>query len=82
MAVACGLPHDVALRSVTLTPAEFTGVARMVGSIEKGKKANLVVTDGDIFEYGTHIRRLFINGAPVPVRSRYTDLADAYRDRK
>lgn len=82
MAVACGLPHDVALRSVTLTPAEFVGVADKVGSIEKGKKANLVLTDGDIFEYGTHVTRLFINGVPVPVGSRYTELAEKYKGRK
>jgi imidazolonepropionase-like amidohydrolase len=82
MAVACGLPYDVALRSVTLTPAEFVGVADKVGSIEKGKKANLVVTDGDIFEYGTHITRLFINGAPVPVGSRSTELYEKYKDRR
>ncbi|MBE3135682.1 MAG: amidohydrolase family protein [Acidobacteria bacterium] len=82
MAVACGLPYDVALRSVTLTPAEFVGVAGQVGSIEKGKRANLVLTDGDIFEYGTHIKQTFVNGAPAGVESRYTDLYKKYKDRR
>jgi imidazolonepropionase-like amidohydrolase len=82
IAVACGLPYDVALRSVTLTPAEFVGVADKVGSIEKGKKADLVVTDGDIFEYGTHIKQLFVRGVSVPVGSRYTELYEKYKDRK
>jgi len=82
MAVACGLPQDVALRSVTLTPAEIVGVADKIGSIEKGKRANLVLTDGDIFEYGTHIVQTFVNGVPTGVRTRYTDLADQYKDRK
>jgi imidazolonepropionase-like amidohydrolase len=82
MAVACGLPYDVALRSVTLTPAEFLGVAGKVGSIEKGKKADLVLTDGDIFEYGTHITQTFVNGTPMGVQSRYTELYEKYKDRK
>jgi imidazolonepropionase-like amidohydrolase len=82
MAVACGLPQDVALRSVTLTPAEIVGVADKIGSIEKGKRANLVLTDGDIFEYGTHIVQTFVNGVPTGVRTRYTDLAEQYKDRR
>ncbi len=82
MAVGCGLPYDVALRSVTLTPAEFLGVAAKFGSIEKGKRADLVLTDGDIFEYGTHITQAFVNGAPAGVTSRYTELYDKYKDRK
>jgi imidazolonepropionase-like amidohydrolase len=80
--VGCGLPPDVALRSVTLTPAEIVGVADKIGSIEKGKRANLVMTDGDIFEYGTHIVQTFVNGVPTGVRTRYTDLAEQYKDRK
>ncbi len=82
MAVACGLPRDVALRSVTLTPAEFVGVAGEVGSIETGKRADLVLTDGDIFEYGTHIIQTFVNGKQAGVESRYTDLYEKYKDRK
>ena len=82
MAVGCGLPYDAALRSVTLTPAEFLGVAAKVGSIEKGKRADLVLTDGDIFEYGTHVRETFVNGKPAGVRSRYTELYEKYKDRK
>lgn len=82
MAVACGLPYTVALRSVTLTPAEFLGVAGKVGSIEKGKRADLVLADGDIFEYGTHVRQTFVNGKPTGVQSRYTDLYEKYKDRK
>lgn len=82
MAVACGLPNDVALRSVTLTPAEFLGVAAKVGSIEKGKNADLVLTDGDIFEYGTHVRQTFVNGKPEGVQTRYTELYEKYKDRK
>jgi imidazolonepropionase-like amidohydrolase len=82
MAVACGLPYDVALRSVTLTPAEFLGVADKIGSIEKGKRANFVLADGDIFEYGTRIVQAVVNGTPTGVASHYTELSDKYKDRR
>jgi len=64
-AAACaafGLPKEIALRSVTLTPAQIFGVADKVGSLETGKLANIIVTDGDPLEIVTHVKRLFING--------------------
>jgi imidazolonepropionase-like amidohydrolase len=80
-AVAFGLPYDAALRSVTLTPAEFLGVADRLGTIEKGKIANLVVTDGDVFEYRTRVKYLFINGKPVSLQSRDSEEYEKYRRR-
>ncbi|MDA2923588.1 amidohydrolase family protein [Acidobacteria bacterium AH-259-L09] len=80
-AVAYGLPYQAALRSITLTPAEFLGVAQVVGSIEKGKKANLVVAQGDILEYQTPIRHLFINGKPVSLETKHTRLYHKYLNR-
>lgn len=80
-AVAYGLPYETALRSITLTPAEFLGVADQVGSVEKGKKANLVVATGDILEYQTEIKHLFINGQPVSLETKHTRLYDKYRKR-
>src|SRR5277367_1833689 len=57
-----GLAPDAALRAMTLSPAEIFGVADRTGSIEKGKIANLVVTDGDIFEEKTKIKIVFVDG--------------------
>ena len=48
-AIDAGLAPEDALRAMTLTPAEIYGVADRLGSIEKGKIANLVVTKGDLF---------------------------------
>jgi imidazolonepropionase-like amidohydrolase len=81
-AVAYGLPYEAALRSITLSPAEFLGIADQVGSIEKGKKANLVITRGDILEYQTEIRALFINGRSVSLENRHTRLYEHYRNRR
>ncbi|HSR49345.1 MAG TPA: amidohydrolase family protein [Acidobacteriota bacterium] len=78
-AVAYGLSPEEALRSITLTPAEFFGVDDRLGSVEEGKIANLVVTDGDIFEYQTQIKHLFIKGREVSLESKHTRLYDKYR---
>jgi len=82
MAAAFGLPKEEALKAVTLYPAQIMNVADRLGSIEVGKIANLVVTDGDLLETRTHIRRLFIDGRDVPLTSRHTELYDAFKNRK
>ena len=60
--IDAGLAPDAALRAMTLSPAEIFGVADRTGSIDKGKIANLVVTDGDIFEEKTKIKIVFVDG--------------------
>jgi imidazolonepropionase-like amidohydrolase len=82
MAAAYGLSKADALKSVTLYPAQIMNVADRLGSIEVGKIANLVVTDGDLLEIRTRIRYLLIDGRPVVLSSRHTDLNDAFKDRK
>jgi imidazolonepropionase-like amidohydrolase len=82
MAAAFGLSKDEALKAVTLYPAQIMNVADRMGSIEVGKMANLVVTDGDLLEVRTHVRYLFIDGVRVPLTSRHTELYDAFKDRK
>jgi imidazolonepropionase-like amidohydrolase len=82
MAAAYGLSKADALKSVTLYPAQIMNVADRLGSIDVGKMANLVVTDGDLLEIRTHIRYLFIDGRPVVLTSRHTELNDAFKNRK
>jgi len=82
MAAAFGLPKAEALKAVTLYPAEIMNVADRLGSIETGKMANIVITDGDLLEARTHVRRLFIDGRDVPLTSRHTDLNDAFKNRR
>jgi imidazolonepropionase-like amidohydrolase len=79
---AFGLPPEEALKAVTLYPAQILGVADKMGSIEAGKLANLVVTDGDILEARTNIKYLFINGRNIPLTSRHTELYEQFKDRK
>jgi imidazolonepropionase-like amidohydrolase len=82
MAAAFSLPKDEALKAVTLYPAQIMNLGDRLGSIEVGKIANLVVTDGDLLETRTHVRHLFIDGRQVPLTSRHTDLNDAFKNRR
>ena len=65
--IDAGLAPDAALRALTLSPAEIFGVADRLGSIESGKIANLVVTDGDLFEEKTKIKMVFVDGRKFEV---------------
>ncbi|HUG26973.1 MAG TPA: amidohydrolase family protein [Gemmatimonadales bacterium] len=82
MAASFGLDPQDALRAVTLWPAQIFGVGDRFGSIEVGKAANLVVTTGDILEARTDTRYLFIDGRPVGLSTRHSDLYDFFKDRK
>ena len=82
LAGAYGLAKDEALKSVTLYPAQILGIADKLGSIEVGKMANIVVTDGDILQPRTNIKHLFINGRMLPLTSRHTELFESFKDRK
>jgi imidazolonepropionase-like amidohydrolase len=71
-AVAFGLPHDEALKALTINSAEILGAGDQLGSIEKGKVADLILTDGDPMEAKTSIRAMFIAGREVSLESRHT----------
>lgn len=81
MASAFGLSKEDALRAVTLAPAQIFGVADRFGSIEVGKVANLAVTTGDILEARTDTKFLFIDGRPVPLSDKHTNLYETFKDR-
>ena len=61
-----GLAPDAALRALTIDAARMAGAADRLGTIERGKIANLVVTEGDLFDGGA-IRHVFVDGHPVDV---------------
>lgn len=61
-AIEKGLPREVALRALTLTPAEILGVADLMGSIEKGKIANIVVWSGEPLSKDAKVKMVFVDG--------------------
>ncbi len=68
-AIDAGLSYDAAVRALTLTPAEIYGVSDRLGSIEKGKIADLIVVKGDLFQDNTDVKYIIIDGIkydPVP----------------
>ena len=65
LAVQAGMDPFAALRAITINPARHAGIADRVGSIEVGKDADLVITDGCPFEVSTKVRHVFIEGKEV-----------------
>jgi imidazolonepropionase-like amidohydrolase len=67
---------------VTLSAAEVLGVSDRLGSLDVGKMANVVVADGDLLEPRTRIKYAFIDGRPVQLTSRHTELYEQFKERK
>jgi imidazolonepropionase-like amidohydrolase len=80
-AVAYGLPHDEALKAVTLYPAQIFGLDKELGTIEPGKIANIMVTTGDPLELTTEVRFLFIKGQLTSTDNKHRQLYEEYRKR-
>jgi imidazolonepropionase-like amidohydrolase len=80
-AVAYGLPYEEALKAITLYPAQILGLADQLGTIEPGKIADLIVTDGDPLDIPTQIRYLFINGQLTSTDNKQSRLYEQYRKR-
>jgi len=62
MAVRLGLPHEVAIRGVTINPARMVGIDHRVGSLEVGKDADIGVWSGDPLDPRSHVERMIVNG--------------------
>ena len=80
-AVAFGLPHEDAMKAVTKNAAEIWGVGDVMGTIEEGKWADLMITDGDPLDARTQIKQLFIKGKPVDLSNKQKDLYEKYLNR-
>ena len=78
-AVEAGLPEEVALRALTSNPASWLGMSDLLGSLRKGSVANVLVTDGPLFEASTHVVEHYVGGNPTPMRDRHPlDLTGSY----
>jgi imidazolonepropionase-like amidohydrolase len=81
MAAAFGLPKEEALKAITLYPAQILGVADQLGSLETGKAATLIVTNGDPLDFPTHIEAAYIDGRKIDLTNRQTHLRDKYLEK-
>ena len=60
--IKLGTKREVALKTVTINPAEVLGIQDKVGSLEKKKDADIVIWSGDPFDYYNNVEKVFING--------------------
>lgn len=81
-AVAFGLPAEQALAAITLSPARILGVGARLGSLEVGKDASLLVSDGDPLDFDSRIVAVYIDGQAVDLDTRHTRLYERYRRRE
>lgn len=65
VASAYGLPLEATIASITINPARILGLEKRIGSLEPGKDADVVLFDGDPFEYTTHVCGVIVNGVLV-----------------
>lgn len=78
--VGYGLPHDEALKAVTVNAAQMLGLNDL-GTIEPGKIANIVVTNGDLLELRTQVKYLFIQGQPTSLDNKQLELYERFSKR-
>ena len=81
-AVGRGLPWEEGLKAITLYPAELFGLGSDLGSIEEGKRANLIITNGDPLEIRTELRHLVIDGEITSLDNKHLRLYNKYRARQ
>lgn len=80
-ASAHGLPGEEALKAVTIYPAQLFGAADRIGSLEVGKDASLMITDGDPLEITTQVHAAYLQGRPVDLNNRHKRLWKKYEQK-
>ncbi|HEX9285837.1 MAG TPA: amidohydrolase family protein [Thermoanaerobaculia bacterium] len=80
-AVAFGFPREKAVAAMTLEPARILGVASRVGSLEPGKDATVIVTDGDILDLRTRVVAAYLDGRALDLTDKQKRLYERYKNR-
>ncbi len=81
MAVAYGYPREKAVAALTLEPARILGVDSRIGSLEPGKDATLILTDGDILDLRSRVVAAWEGGHPLDLTDKQKQLYERYRNR-
>ena len=80
-AVAFGLDKNMAIKGLTIHPAQLLGLEKVLGSIETGKEASLIALNGELLDIRAQVTHMWIKGKPVSLSSRHTRLYEKYRNR-
>ncbi|MES2882965.1 MAG: amidohydrolase family protein [Bacteroidota bacterium] len=79
-AAAYGLTKEQALQAITLNPAKIMGVGDKTGSIEVGKDANIIISEGDILDMRTsNVTDAYIQGRKIDLTDKHKQLNDRYK---
>jgi imidazolonepropionase-like amidohydrolase len=81
-AVAYGMPRDEAYRALTLNAAEILGLGHRMGSIDVGKRADIIVTNDDPMQILANVERMWIGGEEMPLVSRHSRFYEQFRGRE
>jgi imidazolonepropionase-like amidohydrolase len=81
MSVAFGYPREKAIAALTLEPARILGVDGRIGSLEPGKDATLILTDGDILDLRSRVVGAYLDGRPLDLTDKQKQLYERYRNR-
>lgn len=81
-AVGYGLSPDQALRAITLSVAEILGIDNEVGSLDVGKRATIIISDGDVMDHITHnVTHMWIDGRKVDLDNRQKEFYRKYQQK-
>jgi imidazolonepropionase-like amidohydrolase len=80
-AVAFGLPAEEALKAVTIYAAEILGLDEMIGTIEAGKDATIMITNGNPLELSTQIEQVFIQGRKIDMNDKHRQLYEKFLEK-
>jgi len=67
-AIKAGLPQEEALKALTLIPARFLGADNILGSLEPGKIANIILTTAEIFKEKAKVKKIFVDGLSFEIK--------------
>jgi imidazolonepropionase-like amidohydrolase len=80
-AVAFGFPREKAVAAMTLEPAKLLGVGDRVGSLEAGKDATFILTDGDVLDLRSRVVGAYLDGRALDLTDKQKRLYEKYRNR-
>jgi len=80
-AVAFGLPHEEAIKALTINPAKIFGMEGRLGSLEAGKDADLFISTGDPLDMKSEVKYLVINGKLIDMANWWENLYEKFKKR-
>jgi imidazolonepropionase-like amidohydrolase len=79
--VAYGMPRDEAFRAITQNAAEILGLGDRMGTLDVGKRADVIIVNDDPLQILATVERMWIGGEEMPLVSKHSRLYEQFRDR-